>query len=433
MLLPWGLRNQRVYGELFFTDSHGGNTALVGANPNTEGTYSRSLNLMFLKGTGTRVFETPDRHRQSDRAAYALAKQWVAFEPLYALGLVAAKADRLLTHERNLLYWPVFRQGVLPRDQRRFFDAHRAALDRLADGFWWVLVALGAAGVALAARRREWPALALLAIPLALAGIYTVFFSEVRYHLAVAPLLFPYAGYASVWLVSSARRRFAGDARNLSVAALGIVVLFVGWPALLAVGRSLCDSHRWAVTVCAYPDTVHTHLCLWRRVLPRGGTSPLRGGWDGVGLEVGGKSADDVLASARTIVPIDTEPPGAFRVRALVSVAGGAPGTGGLAVALRAGGDVFARVAWPVSMVTRPTKVSDGPPDGPSDGPPDLRRAGEINVPISGVVEHVRGPLTLEVEVESGGAGALTDGETVWISELAVERFPASGTTPGSH
>ncbi|MEP6655581.1 MAG: glycosyltransferase family 39 protein, partial [Myxococcales bacterium] len=69
VLLPWGLRNHRVYGELFFTDSHGGHTALVGANPNSEGTYSRSLNLMFTKGTGYRLFEPPARHRQSDRVA----------------------------------------------------------------------------------------------------------------------------------------------------------------------------------------------------------------------------------------------------------------------------------------------------------------------------------------------------------------------------
>ena len=111
VLLPWGLRNQLVYGELFLTDSHGGHTALVGANPNSEGVYSRSLNRLFAEGTGYALFSSP--HRESDRAAYALAKQWTAFSPDYALGLLAAKADRLLGHERPLLYWPLYRQGVL--------------------------------------------------------------------------------------------------------------------------------------------------------------------------------------------------------------------------------------------------------------------------------------------------------------------------------
>ena len=43
-------------------------------------------------------------HRASDRVAYALAKQWTAFSPRYALGLLAAKADRLLGVERSLLF-----------------------------------------------------------------------------------------------------------------------------------------------------------------------------------------------------------------------------------------------------------------------------------------------------------------------------------------
>ena len=114
MLLPWGLRNHHRYGELFLTDSHGGHTALVGANPNTEGTYSRSLNRLFAEGTGYALFASP--HRESDRAAYALAKQWTAFSPRYALGLLAAKADRLLGLERPLLYWPLYRQSVLARE-----------------------------------------------------------------------------------------------------------------------------------------------------------------------------------------------------------------------------------------------------------------------------------------------------------------------------
>ena len=52
VLLPWGIRNQLRYGEFFITDSHGGHTALVGANPDTDGVYSRSLNQMFWLGTG---------------------------------------------------------------------------------------------------------------------------------------------------------------------------------------------------------------------------------------------------------------------------------------------------------------------------------------------------------------------------------------------
>jgi len=78
MLVPWGIRNYYRYGEIFLTDSHGGHNRAGGRQPHSEGVYSRSLNQMFWKGTG---FACSIRRRASaDRAAYALAKSWAAFE-----------------------------------------------------------------------------------------------------------------------------------------------------------------------------------------------------------------------------------------------------------------------------------------------------------------------------------------------------------------
>ncbi len=420
VLLPWGLRNRAVYGELFFTDSHGGHTALVGANPNSEGAYSRSLNLMFAQGTGYRLFEPPDRHRQSDRAAYELAKSWTAFEPGYALGLIAAKADRLLTHERGLLYWPLFRQGVLDDTHRAFFSTHRTALERTADTFWWLVAGLSAAGIAVCvARRRDersgWPyraALSVLVFPLSLAAMYTLFFAEVRYHLAIVPLLFPYAACALDWLGSAAGHRFRGERRSVVLAASAVVILFSCWRGGLAVGTKLRAQYRWAVTVCAYPNGAATHLCTWRRGgLPAGGNSPLRGTWDGVGLRVDRSSPQAVLASARTIIPVGA---GRFQVRALVSVVTKTKSLDTeLAVALRADGRVIARVVWP-SRADNPTLgVAGG-----SDSDPGLSAQ-----PIVGIVERTGGPMLLEVEVEPGGIGSIADGGVVWVSKLIVERF----------
>jgi 4-amino-4-deoxy-L-arabinose transferase-like glycosyltransferase len=411
LLLPWGLRNQKIYGEFFFTDSHGGNTALVGANPNSEGTYSRSLNLMFVKATGLKVLESPSRHRESDRVAYDLASRWRTFEPAYAAGLVAVKADRLLTYERNLLYWPVFRQGVLRDGQRAFFDAHRTALDRLADGFWWLLVAFGAAGVAICAARRSRTALALLGFPLILAAIYTLFFSEVRYHLAIAPFVFPYAAAAIDWVVSSARDRFRDQRRVLLIALLAMAGTFGGWAGLLTLGEFLRAGHRWAVAVCAYPDAAHVQLCSWRRVQPRQGESPVRGVWDGVGLRLRATSRNDVLAAARTIVPLG---PGRYRIRAKVSVTGGAGSpTGPLSVALRTGSGVFARAVPPSAPDRQDARTMQ---NGALIGAP-------VDVPIAGVVDHLGGPFLLDVEIEPGGIGSTVDGAIVWISQLVVERF----------
>ena len=79
VLAPWVLRNHARYGEWMLTDSHGGLTALVGANPNTDGRYSRSLNRLFKEVTGYTLLAEP--HRAADRAAYALARDWSAFSP----------------------------------------------------------------------------------------------------------------------------------------------------------------------------------------------------------------------------------------------------------------------------------------------------------------------------------------------------------------
>ena len=165
VLLPWGFRNRLVYGELFLTDSHGGHTALVGANPNSEGTYSRFLNLMFTQTTGYRLTDVPAHHRASDRAAYALAKSWSAFEPLYALGLLEARPTACCRTSAIFFTGPSSGRASCPiapaRSRTRIGPAWRG----LADGYWYGVVALFVAGVVLVAGARDRRPLALLAFP----------------------------------------------------------------------------------------------------------------------------------------------------------------------------------------------------------------------------------------------------------------------------
>ena len=415
LLAPWALRNRAVYGEAFFTDSHGGHTALVGANPDTEGTYSRSLNLMFTKATGySFLTDGLERHRASDRAAYQLAKSWTAFEPAYAVGLLAAKADRLLSHERNLLYWPIYRQGVLPASRvHAFLDGHRAALEWLADGFWWLIVALFVAGVVLAAPARDRRPLALLVFPGAMVVIYASFFSEVRYHLAIAPLLFPLAALAVGWGADSYRRRFHGDARAWIAIVVAVCLLFALWAGMLAAGAALRARERWAVSLCNYPTASEVHLCNWRRRAPPLGPSPVRGAWDGVGLRIGQRTADDVAAAARTIISLER---GRYRLRAQVAVSGAG-----------AGPEVVVAVTTGQSTVARALVSRRGVPV-PSDRPEQATEVPSFS--IEGIFDHEGGALLLDVNVEPGAVGSIPDGATVWFSQLVVERFAPSVIIP---
>src|SRR5581483_3485212 len=254
VLLPWGLRNRAKHGELFFTDCHGGITALIGANPNSEGTYTRALNRMFKDLTGRSVIDEP--HRQTDQAAYALAKDWTRFELPYAAGLAALRAGRLFAAEHNLLYWPIGRPGVLVGQPAAWFAARAGQLNRLADGFWYPLIALYAAGLAIALVERRWALLSLLPFQAALAATYVIFFAEPRYRIPIEMLAFPIAalalarlGRAAADAARAARdRRGVGalraPARVLAAAAVGVAVLFLAPPVLLDAGARLRAGHR---------------------------------------------------------------------------------------------------------------------------------------------------------------------------------------------
>ncbi len=367
VLLPWGLRNHHVYGELFFTDSHGGHTALVGANPDTDGSYSRSLNRMFSEGTGYALFAPP--HRESDRVAYALAKQWTAFSPRYALGLLVAKADRLLGAERPLLYWPLYRQSVLPPGT--WFDAHRTGIERVVDDSYYLMIAAVVIGIVAAAARRNWPALTLLPLPLALLGLYTLFFAEARYHLAIVVLLLPFAGNGLAWLGTAARDLFRRDeTARRRVAIEGVVagailaLLFVGWPRMVSAGASLREKNRWAVCVCKVAGA--KRLCDVRATEPPPGDapSPVRGVWDGFGLR---------LTGARAAAAFDLDlPPGPYRVSMRAEAVGPALPA---AIDLAADGSNLAQASWP----TEATPVT-----------------------LTGIVRHPGGKLHVEVGTSRG-------------------------------
>lgn len=385
VLLPWGIRNQRRYGEFFLTDSHGGHTALVGANPDTDGVYSRSLNLMFWKGTGYKLFEPP--HRQSDRVAYDLALSWARFEPAYAAGLVAAKADRLLSSERSLLYWPIYRQGVLSGGVRAWFDGARRPIEWIVEGFWFGLLGASAIGVVAAVAQRRWQAISVLAFPLVLTGLYATFFSEVRYHLAIVVFLFPFAGAALAIRVRSWRA--------IAASAGVLAILFAGWPALMRAGAAWRDRHRWAVCTCAVDG--QSRLCAWRPTVPEPGRdlSPVRGVWNGVGLTL--RPGRSLAAAAATI----DLPAGQYRLTAVADQLP-APQFAAARVRLSSGPQTIATVDWPPSgeAVAVPAAFS-----------------------LQGVFDHAGGNLRLTFAVERPLSVVAADAPaTVWLSDLEVLR-----------
>jgi len=288
MLSPWAVRNRLRYGETFLTDSHGGLTALVGANPNSDGCYSRSLNRMFRDVTGFALLAEP--HRQADRASLAIAKTWIKFDPLFTLGLLAGKAERLFVHERALLYWPLFRAGVLPEPERAFFARHQAAIEAVADGFWLAALALALFGCGVAYARKQWLALSLLPQAAILAALYTAIFSEPRYRMPICMLLLPLSAMALAWLYRTGRDLVQGRSpvswkREAKIAGGLAVFIFAMAPLLAWAGERLREHHRWAVAECTVAG--QAQFCKWRTLGRAGdldGRPGVKGAWNGVGI-----------------------------------------------------------------------------------------------------------------------------------------------------
>jgi len=325
VLLPWGIHHLRQSGLLYFTDDHGGITALIGANPNSEGTYTRALNRTFQDLTGKSVLAEP--HHQTDQAAYGLAREWIRYEPRYTLGLALFKAERLFDPEERLLYWPIYRTGVLVGPGAVWFAAHHAAIAGLADVFGLGVMGLALAGIGVAAVRRRWRLLALLPFQLALIATYTAFFAEPRYRLPIEILAFPFVALALGELGGALGALWRRSGRDLlrrgraSIPAAALVIVWlVAWPRLLEVGQGLRARHRWAATEAEVAG--HTRLLLWRPVSPYAGASPIHGAPSGLHLQAGA----DGTARAGVRLGEGALSGGAYRISLRIAAESGTPG-----------------------------------------------------------------------------------------------------------
>jgi hypothetical protein len=409
MLVPWAVRNRLRYGETFFTDSHGGLTALVGANPNTDGCYSRSLNRMFRDVTGFALLAEP--HRDSDRAALAIAKSWVEFDPLFTVGLLASKAERLLVHERALLYWPLYRAGVLPPPWQAFFARHRGTIEAVADAFWLTVLALALAGCAVAYARKQWLALSLLPQAVALALLYTAIFAEPRYRLPIFMLLLPLSALALDWLWQTACslvRRSAPQAwRREAVLASGLAVLvFVVAPALAWAGGKLREHHRWAVTECVLAGK--PQFCRWRTLESTGALDERpaeRGVWNGVGLAL-----PEAATGQNAAVTVESEmalAQGDYTLSAALDLAPfnlAAESANGSVLVSSNGRSLSAEV--PLAEVARASR----------DGQPLVWHS---------TLQHGGGLLRLRVRVEVSSPLNSSAPPRLWLSDLRVEQGTA--------
>jgi len=316
VLSPWAVHNLRDNGELRFTDSHGGITALMGNYPNSEGTYARSLNLMFRELEGGRTFLS-EPHRETDQIAYAMAKRWIGFQPGWTAGMMALRIERLFAPERGLLYWSIYRPGVLPRHIGDWFGVWRPDIVGLVDGYYVVFAALVVGGIGFSMAERRWAMAVPVACGLMLVGTYALYVAEPRYRLTTEMLLFPAAGLGAARLgrmlwrggaagVAAARRRGSWrvaalpriERQGLALAGLIAVGVVLGGVLVVDGGQALRDRYRWAVTLWHVDG--QPRMALWRRAAGTRGPSPVRGNAGGAELVL---APGQTEAAAEVVLP----------------------------------------------------------------------------------------------------------------------------------
>jgi hypothetical protein len=198
-VLPWSLRNHRVFGEFVLVSTNGGLTLLTGNNPSARGDYTPDDPLV------TSIPRTVATQVAVDKEATHRAFMWIEANPGRFLLLIPLKVFRLWAPDGESEWW--YQAGY--KDYERYFLWFRSI--RYINQFYYLLLMLGflTAGILLIAKKREtfhkrsnwW------VLPYVMALIPTfiaiVFSGQSRYHYPVMPFVAMCCGWLLVTLCSN--------------------------------------------------------------------------------------------------------------------------------------------------------------------------------------------------------------------------------------
>ncbi|MBM4260162.1 MAG: tetratricopeptide repeat protein [Deltaproteobacteria bacterium] len=229
VLLPVGLRNYAVGGQLALTTSQMGPNFYIGNNPSADGTYG-SIRLV----TGEKQFEQAEARRLAEQAAgrpltlAEVSSYWMG----RALDYIRTEPAEwlFLLWKKWLIVWNV--RELEDSDDFYLYQKWSWLLALLGWINFGVLAPLAAAGVA--AKLNEWRKLWLLCgLLLSFAAGVALFFVFGRYRFPLTPFLTLFAAVAIVESIELYRRQRFGRLAALAAVAL-LAAVFVYWP---VVGR----------------------------------------------------------------------------------------------------------------------------------------------------------------------------------------------------
>ena len=205
VVLPWSLRNERVWGRFIPVSTNGGPTLFVGNHAQATGGYTETPQLVAL-------FEHKDWNEADlDVHAREMATGWIRSHPAQFVSLIPWKIRNLFARDDDI-------QGHL---QASLVSAPPLVATVLNATFWfnwayWLafFLTFTVAGLVVLRRRlthRAAPDLAGLAVVAACVLFYAVFHGQPRFHGPFVPWM---AGYVAWLIASTLRLEPAPDAQS---------------------------------------------------------------------------------------------------------------------------------------------------------------------------------------------------------------------------
>lgn len=201
-LLPWLIRNYRVFNNFVFISNNGGYNLLVGNNPDATGAYVFNQHLVSL-------LSDTQGEDDRDRKAFTLAKVYIMSHPLATIELWPRKLWYLYGRDTVGIYWN--QEGMKSTIGHR----GRVSLDALKNVAQFYYMLVGAAflcSVFLLSRKPKNKAgiRPLSVLGLAMVLYFTVIalltFGDGRFHFPMMPWIAMYAGALPVLLARSAQQ-----------------------------------------------------------------------------------------------------------------------------------------------------------------------------------------------------------------------------------
>jgi 4-amino-4-deoxy-L-arabinose transferase-like glycosyltransferase len=199
LIVPWTVRNAITMDAFVPISTNSGDDLCIGHNPGANGHFGFYPDCLDIKG-----LEGGEREIERDAKNLRVALDFMTSHPRREAWLLLQKVKYTYDGDYEGL------DAVEGYGNAPFIpDRLRTVLQRLADGYFWVVLALALVAIPLLPSRRDGRGTMLLASMVGMALIPLAFFGDVRFHVPASPLFAIAAAVAIVRLPPLVRSRRA--------------------------------------------------------------------------------------------------------------------------------------------------------------------------------------------------------------------------------